>query len=146
MQSQSKIYLDNPIETIRRILTENWNAENVSKPEISPIIDLKRVNYSNKDWILIDVGEYIEHPKAGYNYINTETTIKLNVGTSVSYERLLKLYDEIKRIIYAKRRNIDYDNYHNLVGEFRKRELTDRERKIYRMEIEFGLRELMRAV
>jgi len=78
--------------------------------------------------------------------VKSNTEIILDIGTSQSHQRLMNLYEEVKRIIYTVRRNIGYDDFLNIDGNIRNEYTFSEYRKLYKMKVVFTIREIGKKV
>lgn len=89
-------------EAIRR----EWKPENTDGivPTVQFMDEVKRVRFMNQDYILInDLQEFSEPVTVGYAFENILYTAVCQAVTAVNREHAVKMRDELKRCLYARR-------------------------------------------
>lgn len=144
--SESYIYLNNPSEVVRRVLLDNWNSDNVPLPNIIVGVDIKRINYRDNDWLIINVEDFSEnYVDLWRDWVDTETKMKINIGTTNGSYRLESLYSEVERILLSVRKNIGYDDY-KIIGGIKKTQYSQDKRKFFNAEVTFEMKEIVKGV
>ena len=121
--------------SVKTVLSANWNNANTDSktPKISPITDVKRFSglTNNTDTVLIYEGRTIsKYNGLGWGARNINTTVSIDIRSTVSRARYIKLIKEVDRILMSKRK--DFDTDYNTVEDINYIDLSDKRTKIYR--------------
>ena len=127
------------IELIRSILDTNWNRANTvqRKPVVTDITTFdagrgKRFNLNRSDAVfLYETAHNEEQPEVFYDFVNTRVNITIDIRTVRGREQLMKMEDEVRRIIHLKRKG-DGANFDRLLYKTRT-DLSDRTKQLHRM-------------
>tara|TARA_B100000287_G_scaffold379275_1_gene382272 strand:+ start:2378 stop:2818 length:441 start_codon:yes stop_codon:yes gene_type:complete len=127
------------IELMKSILDTNWNRANTDqrKPVITDITTLdpgrgKRFDLNRSDGIfLYETAHNEEQPEVFYDFVHTRINVTIDARTVRGRDRLMKLEDEIRRIIHLKRKG-DGQNLDRLLFKTRT-DLSDRTKHLHRM-------------
>jgi len=127
------------IELIRSILDGNWNraSSNQRKPVVMDITTLdpgrgKRFNLNRSDAVfLYETAHNEEQPEVFYDFVNTRINITIDIRTVRGRDQLMKMEDEIRRIVHLKRKG-DASNFDRLLYKTRT-DLSDRTKQLHRM-------------
>jgi hypothetical protein len=135
--------MDDAIEEVRDILIANWTKGNTDNtvPSIISILDSKMADARFGDFVMTSPVSHTERPASlGYSEIDFTDVVAVDVRTSVSRARLIKLRDEVRRCIYQSK---------TAIGDFRLASIegvtdtSDKMRKLYRMVIDVKLRRVL---
>ena len=100
---------------IEGLLDTNWNAGNVTKPQILIQWDSKRIDFGKEDGVIIyeTSGLAKEPGDLTYHTENVTGLISVDIRTIDSEARFKALYTEIERIRKLKRKapHADYDRW-----------------------------------
>ena len=127
------------IELMESILDTNWNRGNTNqrKPVITDITTLdpgrgKRFDLNRSDGVfLYETAHNEEQPEVFYDFVHTRINVTIDVRTVKSRSHLMKLEDEVRRIIHLKRKG-DGQNLDRLLFKTRT-DLSDRTKHLHRM-------------
>ena len=127
------------IELMQNVLNTNWNRGNTSqrKPVIMDITTLepgrgKRFDLNRSDGVfLYETAHNEEQPDIFYDFVNTRINITVDVRTVRGRDHLMKMQDEVRRIIHLGRKG-DGANYDRLLYKTRT-DLSDRTKQLHRM-------------
>jgi len=127
------------IELMKSILDTNWNRANTNqkKPVITDITTLdpgrgKRFDLNRSDGVfLYETAHNEEQPEVFYDFVHTRINITIDARTVRGRSHLMKLEDEIRRIIHLKRKG-DGQNLDRLLFKTRT-DLSDRTKHLHRM-------------
>ena len=127
------------IELMKSILDTNWNRANTNqrKPVITDITTLdpgrgKRFDLNRSDGVfLYETAHNEEQPEVFYNFVHTRINVTIDVRTVKGRSHLMKLEDEVRRIIHLKRKG-DGQNLDRLLFKTRT-DLSDRTKHLHRM-------------
>ena len=127
------------IELMKSILDTNWNRANTDqrKPVITDITTLdpgrgKRFDLNRSDGIfLYETAHNEEQPEVFYDFVHTRINVTIDARTVRGRDHLMKLEDEIRRIIHLKRKG-DGQNLDRLLFKTRT-DLSDRTKHLHRM-------------
>jgi hypothetical protein len=127
------------IELLQELFDGNWNRANTDqkKPVIMDITDIKpgrgkRFDLNRSDAVfLYETAHNEEQPEIFYDFVHTRINITIDMRTVRGRSRLMKLEDEIRRIIHTKRKG-DAGNYDRLLYKTRT-DLSDRTKQLHRM-------------
>ena len=127
------------IELMKSILDTNWNRANTDqrKPVITDITTLdpgrgKRFDLNRSDGLfLYETAHNEEQPEVFYDFVHTRINVTIDVRTVRGRDRLMKLEDEVRRIIHLKRKG-DGQNLDRLLFKTRT-DLSDRTKHLHRM-------------
>jgi len=117
----------------------SWNRANTNqrKPVIMDITTLdpgrgKRFDLNRSDAVFMyETAHNEEQPEIFYDYVNTRINITIDIRTVRGRDQLMKMEDEVRRIIHSKRRGDD-GNYDRLLYKTRT-DLSDRTKQLHRM-------------
>jgi len=127
------------IELMESILDTNWNRANTNqrKPVITDITTLdpgrgKRFDLNRSDGVfLYETAHNEEQPEVFYDFVHTRINVTIDVRTVKGRSHLMKLEDEVRRIIHLKRKG-DGQNLDRLLFKTRT-DLSDRTKHLHRM-------------
>tara|TARA_R100000008_G_scaffold80050_1_gene62190 strand:+ start:478 stop:918 length:441 start_codon:yes stop_codon:yes gene_type:complete len=127
------------VELMVSTLADNWNRANTEqrKPVIIDITTFdagrgKRFDLNRNDGVFIyETAHNEEQPEIFYDFVHTRINLTVDVRTVRGRSRLMKLEDEIRRIIHLKRKG-DADNFDRLLYKTRT-DLSDRTKQLHRM-------------
>ena len=127
------------IELMQSILDTNWNRANTNqrKPVITDITTLepgrgKRFDLNRSDGVfLYETAHNEEQPEVFYDFVHTRINVTIDVRTVKGRSHLMKLEDEVRRIIHLKRKG-DGQNLDRLLFKTRT-DLSDRTKHLHRM-------------
>ena len=127
------------IELMQNILDADWNRANTSqrKPVIMDITTLepgrgKRFDLNRSDAVfLYETAHNEEQPDIFYDFVNTRINITVDVRTGRGRDQLMKMQDEVRRLIHLGRKG-DGQNYDRLLYKTRT-DLSDRTKQLHRM-------------
>ena len=106
---------ENVVEIIEDLLDTNWNAGNVTKPQILIQWNPKRVDFGKEDGLILyeTSGLAKEAGDLTYHTENITGFISVDIRTVNSEARFKALYTEIERIRKLKRKapHTDYDRW-----------------------------------
>lgn len=106
---------ENVVEIIESLLDTNWNAENVTKPQILRQWNPKRVDFGKEDAVLLFETSALAKELGDLTYFseNVDGFISVDIRTVNSESRFKALYTEIERIRKLKRKapHTDYDRW-----------------------------------
>ncbi len=127
------------IELMKSILDTNWNRANTNqrKPVITDITTLdpgrgKRFDLNRSDGVfLYETAHNEEQPEVFYDFVHTRINITIDARTVKGRSHLMKLEDEVRRIIHLKRKG-DGQNLDRLLFKTRT-DLSDRTKHLHRM-------------
>jgi len=137
------------LDTIINVLTNNWTASNTDSitPTIGRVTDYKRIDVASTDWVLCYEIDEIWEPNAigGKEWatindvsIDIRTTYNSTMNVANLRSHVVKIADEVKRIIKANIANPDAN--FQLLFLTRKKDLSDRSVGLGRMTIDVRLR------
>jgi len=126
------------IEIIKSVLSSNWNRANTDQatPVIMDITTTdagrgKRFDLQRNDGIfLYETAHNEEQPDIFYDFVNTRINITVDARTIRGRDRMMKLEDEIRRIVHLKRKG-DAINFDRLLYKTRT-DLSDRTKHLHR--------------
>lgn len=127
------------VELMKSILDTNWNRANTGqrKPVIMDITTLdpgrgKRFDLNRSDGVfLYETAHNEEQPEVFYDFVHTRINVTIDARTVRGREQLMKMEDEIRRIIHLKRKG-DGQNLDRLLFKTRT-DLSDRTKHLHRM-------------
>ncbi|MAA64948.1 MAG: hypothetical protein CL581_09260 [Alteromonadaceae bacterium] len=127
------------VELIKDILTKGWNRGNTNQrtPIIEDITTVeagrgKRFDLTNKDAIyLYETVHNEEQPEVFYDFVHTRINITVDARTMNGRKHLMKMEDEIRRVVHSKRKG-DAENFDRLLYKMRT-DLSDRTKRLHRM-------------
>ena len=127
------------IELVKKVLSDNWNRGNTNHrtPIIEDITTVdavrgKRLDLTNKDAILLyETVHDEEQPEVFYDFVNTRINITVDARTMNGREQLMKIEDDIRRVVHSKRKG-DGTNFDRLLYKQRT-DLSDRTKRLHRM-------------
>ena len=127
------------VEIIRSVLDAGWNRANTDqrKPVIMDITTLdpgrgKRFDLSRSDGVfLYETAHNEEQPEVFYDFVHTRINVTLDARTVRGRDQLMKMEDEIRRIVHSKRKG-DAINFDRLLFKTRT-DLSDRSKHLHRM-------------
>lgn len=126
------------VALMQSILDTNWNRANTDqlKPVIADITTLdpgrgKRFNLQRNDGIfLYETAHNEEQPELFYDFVHTRINITVDARTVRGRDHMMKMEDEIRRIIHSKRKG-DGANFDRLLYKTRT-DLSDRTKQLHR--------------
>jgi len=127
------------IPTVQSVLNTNWNRGNTTqrKPVVMDVATVdsgrgKRFDLTSTDGIfLYESGHQEEQPELFYDFVTTRINVTIDARTMLSRDHLMKMEDEIRRIIHLKRKG-DGSNFDRLIYKNRV-DLSDRTKRLFRM-------------
>ena len=127
------------VELMVSTLVDNWNRGNTEqrKPVIMDITTFdagrgKRFDLNRTDGVFsYETAHNEEQPEIFYDFVHTRVNLTVDVRTVRGRNRLMKLEDEIRRIVHLKRKG-DADNFDRLLYKTRT-DLSDRSKQLHRM-------------
>lgn len=127
------------VEIIRSVLDAGWNRANTDqrKPVIMDITTLdpgrgKRFDLNRSDGVfLYETAHNEEQPEVFYDFVHTRINVTLDARTVRGRDQLMKMEDEIRRIVHSKRKG-DAINFDRLLFKTRT-DLSDRSKHLHRM-------------
>tara|TARA_R100001510_G_C7454076_1_gene77585 strand:- start:13 stop:453 length:441 start_codon:yes stop_codon:yes gene_type:complete len=127
------------VELIKKILSDGWNRGNTDQrtPIIEDITTAeagrgKRFSLANKDAIyLYETVHNEEQPEVFYDFVHTRINITVDARTMSGRKHLMKMEDEIRRIVHSQRKG-DGANFDRLLYKMRT-DLSDRTKRLHRM-------------
>ena len=126
------------VALMQSILEDNWNRGNTDqlKPVIADITTLdpgrgKRFNLQRNDGVfLYETAHNEEQPELFYDFVHTRINITVDARTVRGRAHMMKMEDEIRRIIHSKRKG-DSINFDRLLYKTRT-DLSDRTKQMHR--------------
>lgn len=126
------------VALMQSILDTNWNRANTDqlKPVIADITTLdpgrgKRFNLQRNDGVfLYETAHNEEQPELFYDFVHTRINITVDARTVRGRAHMMKMEDEIRRIIHSKRKG-DGANFDRLLYKTRT-DLSDRTKQLHR--------------
>ena len=126
------------VALMQSILDSNWNRGNTDqlKPVIADITTLdpgrgKRFNLQRNDGVfLYETAHNEEQPELFYDFVHTRINITVDARTVRGRDHMMKMEDEIRRIIHSKRKG-DGVNFDRLLYKTRT-DLSDRTKQMHR--------------
>jgi len=127
------------IPLVVSILDDNWtraNTDNI-KPVVTDITTVdpergKRIDLSRSDYVLLyETAHNEEAPELFYDFVNTRINVTIDARTMLSRDQLMKMEDEVRRVIHLKRKG-DGSNFDRLLYKNRV-DLSDRTKRLFRM-------------
>ena len=126
------------VALMQSILDDNWNRGNTDqlKPVIADITTLdpgrgKRFNLQRNDGVfLYETAHNEEQPELFYDFVHTRINITVDARTVRGRDHMMKMEDEIRRIIHSKRKG-DGANFDRLLYKTRT-DLSDRTKQLHR--------------
>lgn len=131
--------MEDSLNKIVEMLKNDWNKDNVdnTQPIIEKIFAFKRLDLGIYDYILVYQTSHVERPIGlGYNFTDYEHIISIDIRTMHSRDRLIKLLNEVRRIIFKNRKG--YGGYKFLSIE-RINDLSDKTIKMWRIVLDLKL-------
>lgn len=127
------------VEIMVSTISDNWNRGNSNqrKPVVMDITTLdpgrgKRFDLNRSDAVfLYETAHNEEQPEIFYDYVNTRINITIDIRTTRGRGQLMKMEDEVRRIIHSKRKG-DGSNFDRLLYKTRT-DLSDRTKHLHRM-------------
>jgi len=126
------------VALMQSILDTNWNRANTDqlKPVIADITTLdpgrgKRFNLQRNDGVfLYETAHNEEQPELFYDFVHTRINITIDARTVRGRDHMMKIEDEVRRIIHSKRKG-DGANFDRLLYKTRT-DLSDRTKQLHR--------------
>ena len=126
------------VALMQSILDTNWNRANTDqlKPVIADITTLdpgrgKRFNLQRNDGVVLyETAHNEEQPELFYDFVHTRINITVDARTVRGRDHMMKMEDEIRRIIHSKRKG-DGANFDRLLYKTRT-DLSDRTKQLHR--------------
>jgi len=127
------------VAIMQSVLSDGWNRANTNqrKPVITDITTLdpgrgKRFDLNRSDGVfLYETAHNEEQPEVFYDFVHTRINITVDVRTVRGRDQLMKMEDEVRRIIHSKRKG-DAINFDRLLYKTRT-DLSDRTKHLHRM-------------
>ncbi len=118
-----------PVSNVLSELDSQWNASNVTKPQIveingGPTVPV-RIDLNRGDYVIGQPGTPTldEVPLGNWKYVNRSYGVQLEISSKVSRQRLYDLMAEVRRICHARRHNmtnfqrLQFSSFNEMVGE-----------------------------
>ena len=127
------------VAIIQSVLDDNWNRGNTNqrKPVIMDITTLepgrgKRFDLNRSDGVfLYETAHNEEQPEVFYDFVHTRINITVDARTVRGRDQLMRIEDEIRRIVHSKRKG-DAINFDRMLFKTRT-DLSDRTKHLHRM-------------
>tara|TARA_A100000172_G_scaffold32076_2_gene19223 strand:- start:15763 stop:16203 length:441 start_codon:yes stop_codon:yes gene_type:complete len=127
------------VAIMQSVLDDNWNRGNTDqrKPVIMDITTLepgrgKRFDLNRSDGVfLYETAHNEEQPEVFYDFVHTRINITVDARTVRGRDQLMKIEDEIRRIVHSKRKG-DAINFDRMLFKTRT-DLSDRTKHLHRM-------------
>tara|TARA_R100001509_G_scaffold149442_1_gene107883 strand:- start:74 stop:523 length:450 start_codon:yes stop_codon:yes gene_type:complete len=127
------------VAIMQSVLDDNWNRGNTNqrKPVIMDITTLepgrgKRFDLNRSDGVfLYETAHNEEQPEVFYDFVHTRINITVDARTVRGRDQLMKMEDEIRRIVHSKRKG-DAINFDRMLFKTRT-DLSDRSKHLHRM-------------
>ena len=127
------------VAIMQSVLSDGWNRANTNqrKPVITDITTLdpgrgKRFDLNRSDGVfLYETAHNEEQPEVFYDFVHTRINITVDARTVRGRDQLMKMEDEVRRIIHSKRKG-DAINFDRLLYKTRT-DLSDRTKHLHRM-------------
>ena len=127
------------VAIMQSVLDEGWNRGNTNqrKPVIMDITTLepgrgKRFDLNRSDGVfLYETAHNEEQPEVFYDFVHTRINITVDARTVNGRDQLMKIEDEIRRIVHSKRKG-DAINFDRMLFKTRT-DLSDRTKHLHRM-------------
>lgn len=127
------------VAIMQSVLSDGWNRANTNqrKPVIMDITTLdpgrgKRFDLNRSDGVfLYETAHNEEQPEVFYDFVHTRINITVDARTVRGRDQLMKMEDEVRRIIHSKRKG-DAINFDRLLYKTRT-DLSDRTKHLHRM-------------
>ena len=127
------------VAIMQSVLDEGWNRGNTNqrKPVIMDITTLepgrgKRFDLNRSDGVfLYETAHNEEQPEVFYDFVHTRINITVDARTVNGRDQLMKIEDEIRRIVHSKRKG-DAINFDRMLFKTRT-DLSDKTKHLHRM-------------
>ncbi|MBT4406261.1 MAG: hypothetical protein HOC79_00110 [Euryarchaeota archaeon] len=126
------------IELVKDLFSDGWNRANSNqrKPVIQDITIAdpggKRLDLARSDAIVLyETAHNEEQPEVFYDFVHTRINITVDARTTEGRDQLMKMEDEIRRVVHANRKG-DGVNFDRLLYKTRT-DLSDRTKRLHRM-------------
>jgi hypothetical protein len=127
------------VAIMQSVLDDGWNRGNTNqrKPVIMDITTLepgrgKRFDLNRSDGVfLYETAHNEEQPEVFYDFVHTRINITVDARTVNGRDQLMKMEDEIRRIVHSKRKG-DAINFDRMLFKTRT-DLSDRSKHLHRM-------------
>ena len=127
------------VAIMQSVLDDNWNRGNTDqrKPVIMDITTLepgrgKRFDLNRSDGVfLYETAHNEEQPEVFYDFVHTRINITVDARTVRGRDQLMRIEDEIRRIVHSKRKG-DAINFDRMLFKTRT-DLSDRTKHLHRM-------------
>jgi hypothetical protein len=127
------------VELLVSLLDGDWNRGNSNqrKPVIMDITTLepgrgKRFDLNRSDAVFMyETAHNEEQPEIFYDFVHTRINVTIDIRTIRGREQLMKMEDEIRRIVHLNRKG-DGTNFDRLLYKTRT-DLSDRTKHLFRM-------------
>ena len=127
------------VELLVSMVDEDWNRGNSNqrKPVIMDITNLepgrgKRFDLNRSDAVFMyETAHNEEQPEIFYDFVHTRINVTIDIRTIRGREQLMKMEDEIRRIVHLNRKG-DGTNFDRLLYKTRT-DLSDRTKHLFRM-------------
>lgn len=127
------------VAIMQSVLNDNWNRGNTDqrKPVIMDITTLepgrgKRFDLNRSDGVfLYETAHNEEQPEVFYDFVHTRINITVDARTVRGRDQLMRIEDEIRRIVHSKRKG-DAINFDRMLFKTRT-DLSDRTKHLHRM-------------
>ena len=127
-------------------ISANWNPANVdgTTPTIDEIYDHTQIALQDGDFVLLySLPSSFDPADLNYTTEDKVDTVSIDIRTCDSRSRMIKLRDEVKRVLEVKRKTIDNYNHIKVIAG---RDLSNRSRKIFRYVFDLEMLEFNKAV
>ena len=135
--------MDDPVYVLRDLLIANWTSANTDNttPSIISILDSKMADAGYRDYVMVTPVSHTERPASlGYAEIDFTDVVAVDIRSSVSRARLIKLRDEVRRCIYQSKTSIGNYRLANIESIT---DTSDKMRKLFRMIVDVKLRRVL---
>jgi hypothetical protein len=127
--------MTNETQEIVDLIIAGWDTSNYQpKPEVIKIIDRKKVDIANLDWVTV---YYVsDNPQVrgehAHDFWVKENIQAIDIRLSKSHDKLIEMRDEVKRTIYDKRKDPGISGYDRLDILGGPGDLSDKSRRLFR--------------
>lgn len=138
------------------ILTEKWDSSNTDNatPVIKRIMDLttpSKKDYQQADFVLLyDLGRDEEYIDLGSLNIRVKERFSIDIRTINGRARLIKLYKEVRRLLWSYRKDPTDDSsdrfpFH-IIKPLSRRDLSDKRKPLQHMVYDIEVKTMVQAV
>jgi hypothetical protein len=136
-------FIEDPVTALSSAISGAWTAASVDSttPTIGPVYNYKRVDTRFGDFVLLYSVNHTERPASiGYSEIDYEEVVSVDIRTSASRARLIKLRDEVRRCVYSLKTTL---GGYRLASITHVQDLSDRSIMLWRMVVDVRLRKVL---